>query len=89
MNGQLEKSRKPGFNYIKWGLILMGASVVFFILGLLYLNLFYIPAHQGASQDLPAILVLSNPIMIEIIIFILGAILGIIGLFKRRSAKSG
>ena len=86
MNSQLAKERKPGSNYIKWGLILIAGSVVCFLLGLLYLNFVYIPAHQGPSEDLPAILVLANPIMIEIFVFLIGIALAIIGLFKRLRA---
>ncbi|WP_157507918.1 hypothetical protein [Ktedonobacter racemifer] len=61
------------------------ASVVAFTYGLFWLNLTYIPTHRDASEDLPAILVLSNPICIEFIGFVVGIIFVTIGLSKRRS----
>ncbi len=87
MNSQPEKHHKSGVHYVRWGLTLIAISVGCFLLGLLYLKLIYIPAHQGSSEDLPAILALSNPLMIELLVFMVGTILAMIGRFKRCSPK--
>ncbi|EFH87208.1 hypothetical protein [Ktedonobacter racemifer] len=80
-------SKNRGSTFIFLGSIFTIASIVAFIYGLFWLNLVYIPAHRGPSQDLPAILVLSNPICIELLGFALGIMLVIIGFSKRRATS--
>lgn len=65
----------------------MAVSIVLFFLELLYLNLLYVPAHRGPSEDLPAIFVVADPLLIEVMVFIIGLLLEIGGIVKRLKAK--
>ncbi|GHO74831.1 hypothetical protein KSD_26020 [Ktedonobacter sp. SOSP1-85] len=83
-----ERPGRAGSSFLAWGGILVLASVIAFIYGLVWLNLVYIPAHQNTSEDLPAILILMKPIYLELIGLGLGITLITIGFFKRCSHET-